>query len=149
MLKTTYKQGVSFIEKGQIFTLHDEGMSLEQVSEITRYNPEMLRWMIEGIKGTEAWFVAKHLWKEQEDERKLTNEYGETTDYSTTRGTFGRETDKKYHPVRVDSNVPKSKSVRHTTGSVPRHVRSESKSKSRGTGDIVDSLRQHQDYVGE
>ena len=149
MSKLTFKQGVTFTQKGQIFTLHDEGQSLGQISEITRYNPEMLRWMIEGIKGTDTWFVAKHLWKEQEDERKLTNGYGETEINSTARGSFGRETDKKYHPVRVASNVSKSVSTRRGVRSQPRHVPSESKDQGRGTGDIVKSLRQHQDYVGE
>ena len=142
---TTFKQGMTFVQKGQIFTLHEQGKSDTEISELTQYCPYNIKWLIEGVKNTNAWFDAKESWNEQQSERETTNTYSE---HSTSDHT----TNKTVHPKRSGVMLSKRNSQGHQDR-VRRERRVQSDGKSGGTislsGDIVNGLRKSVDYIGD
>jgi len=169
--RPSWKQWMDFSDKGEVFYLYDAGSNVDQISEITGYSPKRLRWLIEGVLGTDTWEEAITAY--QEVNNYVANDKGHrdvdtgvglhrrsrisTRDITkdvckgtTHRGIGGTRDQVAAHqgakrPVsRTNSGSNRTKHEHRD-----RTVSVRSKPRRQAPKGIVDRLREHQDYKGE
>ena len=155
---------MTFFDKGQIFKLYDKGLSLEEISEITNYNANRLRWTIEAIRGTQVWTEAIAVYEEAseygfDDKRpRLRESSGEIKTTGTTKvlrskeySGIGAEATKVVSVQRPRETVSWNKTKRHKPTSRSKHNVNTNGVGSRGSNGstIIEELRKHVDYRGE
>ena len=156
-------------DKGQIATMFDAGSSLSEIAEATNYTITRLRWMIEGIRNTNAWLDLKDVYKENPNGRTIESTHSGSSGSRRSgriNGTSdGTQKEKKANTskhsssgwcadpqldIRINSgSLSQRKSIRRTSSGGHAYKRDQVSDQSRRTGTIVDSLRQHKDYRGE
>jgi hypothetical protein len=137
-------------DKGEIFHLIELGKNIKEISKITNFPEDWLKFTIEGCKDTNAWFDAIAIWEENKDDEKRHLKNRAKTPKSSRR-------------FRNKIWAPSSKTVgsgpiipdlsRFGTGTHKNKSQStwlhRSSSKVNDTDGIVKILRKSKDYVGE
>lgn len=156
----SYRNQMTFAQKGWVFKLHDSGNSIDEISNVTRYCPERLTCLIEALRGDRAWFDSKQAWREQQDGDN-TKVGGQEEHGIRNRGKArGKIYSRKRTNNRTVSNTTSNtqKSTRYLSKSTAIGYNTPSKrvgvNKGRGKGGSTDSrivttFRQSKDYVGE
>ena len=159
---------MTFMDKGQVFMLHDEGKTLDEISKETNYSPTRLLCLIDGIKGTNAWTEAKDAYTEAryyelDDKRPRTTKStqrvadyhgevrGKVYDKSTTHRGIGSDRDQSVTYRRAKKQVSRVNTRPYRPKHEPRDwgVPSGGQSGRPNVDSIIDGMRKSKDYKGE
>jgi len=136
---------MTFVQKGQIFSLYDSSSSYKQIADITGYSSTRLQWMIEGIKGTTTWFDAIKVYEESEHDAKSTKPQ---KNYSKKSNSTRRSTSTSNSIRSNYKNISKLNSWGRGSKTRLGNVTNKNSNISRRDS-IIDGLRKTKDYVGE
>jgi hypothetical protein len=171
--RPSWKQWMTFSDKGEIFYLYDSGKNVDEISEITGYSPKRLRFLIEGIFATDTWNEAIATYQEvnnygnnDKGHRDVRTSIGlgrgrvrdvttrdVTKDFckgETYRGVGGTRDEIATHQgVKKQVSRIRSRPAKYKPKSPNRGVQSRGGRRRSNDRSLIDKLRDHKDYRGE